>query len=53
MTSNNLGKKEFILPYGSRVVRVHHGGEAWQRAAGAMAGSQEITFSTTKMKQRN
>lgn len=30
----NLFKKELILTYGSRKIRIHYGGEAWKKTAG-------------------
>lgn len=35
----DLWKKEFSLAYGFRVIRIHHGKEAWWQAAGVMAGA--------------
>lgn len=31
VTKDNLEKKGFILPYGSRGMRIYHGGESWQQ----------------------
>jgi hypothetical protein len=37
---DNIRKREFVLAYGSRWVRVHHGMEAWQQVAGMVTGSE-------------
>lgn len=54
MTKSNSWNEKFILAYVSRELRVHHGGEACQWAAGmvARAGVWELTSLTTCKRQR-
>lgn len=54
MTKSNSGGRGFILDYGSRGIGVHHGGKAWQQAAGfgMGTGSWEIASLAASTKQK-
>lgn len=50
----NLMKKDFILAYSPRRIRVHHGGEARQQAVAIVTrgGSLKLLSSASNTKQR-